>query len=184
MGNFPRYGRAPVQLALWTPEIAAAMKGWMAFPSMDLLKSDGLEVFARRNKDMAQGSLPAGVLHSHLPTDPRELATGGSGTISIKDLVHRHRGEVREVTGSGHWCPYTGKAPATAHHPQLKDLILQQRAPASGGSTELHVRVARVFGRTDLFVAHGHAFTANQLYNVYLSCPVIAQRRQRKSTNQ
>ena len=71
----------------------------VVFPSSSLLQSDGLEVFARRSKNAAAAaeSLPD-VLLSHLPPDPRELATGSrlatgsSATISIKDLTQRHRG--------------------------------------------------------------------------------------------
>ena len=63
--------------AFWSPEIATAMKAWVAFPSLSLLQDDGLEVFARRSKNAAARaeSLPD-VLLSHLPPDPRELATG------------------------------------------------------------------------------------------------------------
>ena len=79
------------------------------------------------------------VLLSHLPPDPRELATGSrlangsSATISIKDLTQRHRGEVRELSSSAYWAPWEGKEPAIACHPQLRGLIMQ-RQPASGGS--------------------------------------------------
>ena len=84
----------------------------MAFPSSDLLQSDGLEVFARRNKDMAHSDCLPGVLLSHLPADPCWLAIGHSGAISIKDLVYRHRAEVRELSGSGYWFPWEGTEPA------------------------------------------------------------------------
>ena len=167
-------------MAVWTPEIAAAMRGWKAFPSSDLLQSDGLEVFARHNKDMAWHSDSLPVLLSHLPADPRALATGSSATISIRELVNRHRGEVRELSGTGYWIPWEGKEPAIAHHPQLRGLIIRQQAPASGGSTGLYMREAKVFSLMDLFHAHGHAFTARELYDVYLSCPFLARRRLRQ----
>ena len=54
--------------------------------------------------------------------------------------------------------------------------------PASGCSTQLYMRVAKVFSLMDLFTAHGSAFTADELYTVYLSCPLIARRRERGST--
>ena len=38
--------------------------------------------------------------------------------------------------------------------------------PASGGSTQLYIRVAKVFSLMDLFTAHGSAFTAAELYKV------------------
>ena len=155
----------------------------MAFPSSDLLQSDGLEVFARRNKDEAHSDCLPGVLLSHLPADPR-----GFGAISIQDLVSRHRGEVRELSGSGYWFPWEGKEPARATHQQLKDLIMWKEVlasggAASGGTTRPQVRVAKVFGLMDLFVALGHGFTAEKLYEVYLSCPLIARRRLRGCTS-
>ena len=73
------------------------------------------------------------VLLSHLPPDPRELATGSSTTISIKNLTQRHRGEVRELSSSAYWSPWVGKVPVSACHPQLIGLITQWQ-PASGGS--------------------------------------------------
>ena len=165
----------------------------VVFPSSSLLQSDGLEVFARRSKNAAAAaeSLPD-VLLSHLPPDPRELAigsrlsTGSSATISIKDLTQRHRGEVRELSSSAYWSPWEGKVPASARHPQLIGLIMQwqpasggsepasdsrQRQPASGGSeaafgcsTQLYMRVAKVFSLMDLFTGLGAAFTADALY--------------------
>ena len=143
------------------------MKAWVALPSWSLLQDDGLEVFARRSKNAAAAaeSLPD-VLLSHLPPDPRELATGSrlatgsSATISINDLTQRHRGEVRELSSSAYWVPWEGNEPAIARHPQLRGLIMQRQPasggsePASGCSVQLYMRVAKVFSLMDLFTAH------------------------------
>ena len=52
-------------------------EGMGGVPELETLQSDGLEVFARRSKNAAAAAeyLPD-VLLSHLPPDPRELATG------------------------------------------------------------------------------------------------------------
>ena len=189
--------------AFWSPKIATAMKAWVAFPSWSLLQDDGLEVFARRSKNVAARaeSLPD-VLLSHLPPDPRELAIGRSATISIKNLTQRHRGEVRELSSSAYWSLWGGKVPVRAYHPQLIGLIMQwqpasggsepasdsrQRQPAPGGSEpawgcnmQLYMRVAKVFSLMDLFAGLGAAFTADALYKFYLRCPLIARRRKRR----
>ena len=190
----------PCELAIWPAEVAKALAAWKAFPSSDLLEEDGLEAFALRSVALAQGSLPR-VLLTELPLDPsRQIvnlqprpasggtsgnnggrpAAGGKGgnndRMSITDLAARHRGEVRELHG-GQWVHMekAEKEAKAAQHPQLVGLITQ----ASGCGCSL--RVSRVFSLMDLFVAHGDSFTAKELYEVYLSCPLIARRRKRLS---
>ena len=94
----------PIQLTVWTRELVDALEAWEAFPSAQLLHSDGLEVFARRSKTLAQKSAThPEILLSHMPDDPSKLATGSSGIISIVDLVQRHRGEVRQLVKGAYW---------------------------------------------------------------------------------
>ena len=53
-------------------------------------------------------------------------------------------------------------------------------AAGSWGKTgELEIRVARVFGLADLFLALGEDFTAAGLYQYYQTCRFIATRRSR-----
>ena len=147
--------------------MTAALEEWPAFSSKDLLWHGGLEEFARRsyNAAAAAESLPD-VLLSHLPPDPRKLARGKTGPISIKELVQRHRGEVRELSSTARWSPRRGKLPATARHQQLEGLLTQKQP-----GDKYHMRVAKVFSLMDLFSAHGSKFSAAELYEVYKSCP-------------
>ena len=116
-------------------------------------------------------------------------ATGG--TIEgawqfIKELCNRHRGEVRELTGT--WEQFDGPLPHQMLNPQFHgsfiresgEMALQGLAPGSCCKTgELEVRVARVCGLVDLFLALGEEFTAAELYQYYQTCRVIATRRSR-----
>ena len=126
-------------------------------------------------------------------------ATGGAGDMPatggaqeeawklIKDLCLRHRGEVREL--SGNWQEFDGPVPREVLNPQFNGSFVRvSGALATTGQLaagiwprrgELEIRHARVFSLADLFVAFGEWFTAAELYAFYVSCRVIAMRRQR-----
>ena len=117
-------------------------------------------------------------------------ATGGSTQEAwefIKELCMRNRGEVRELRD--HWEEFDGPLPIEMLNPQFNgsfirvsgEMAMQGKlAAGSWGKTgELEIRVARVFGIADLFLALGEDFTAAELYQYYQTCRVIATRRSR-----
>ena len=121
-----------------------------------------------------------------------EPATGGAEGAEeawgfIRDLCLRHRGEVRELRGR--WAEFDGPLPREMLNPQFNgsfvrvsgQMALQGRlaAGSQGSRGELEVRKARVFGLADLFYEFGERYTARELYEFWMTCRVIAQRRSR-----
>ena len=106
--------------------------------------------------------------------------------MSIKDAVARHRGEVRELPG-GYWASCEEEPePAARNHPQLKGLISRRASDNASGCFSqasgcragwIQVKVARVCSLMDIFSEFGDKFSAKELYDTYLSFPLIARRR-------
>ena len=108
----------------------------------------------------------------------------------IRELHDRHRGEVRELHGSGYWSSWDdGPLPREVFHTQLRGSFIRvtgelavSGALASGSRFnnsmgQVDVRRAKVFSLGDLFFEFGERYTARELYEYYLSCRVIATRR-------
>ena len=173
---------APVQPAVISEQLADALANWAAFPSSSLFLKGGLDEFARRvageAKEFQDAPPEQWLLQTDLPLDPskkivhlRPASGGASDRMSIKDAVARHRGEVRELPG-GYW-DSCEEEPATTNHPQLEGLISRQ----ASGSLQIQVRVARVCSLMDIFSKFGDKFSAKELYDAYLSFPLIVRRR-------
>ena len=200
----------PRQFLLIACELADDIEGWEAWPSADLLEPDGLATFARRTLNLLQNGLPDAML-VELPQDPRDVAwredgwhirmpaSGGDELDNarkfIRDLCLRHRGEVREVQGSGYWKPWVGALPHSVFNPQFAGSFIRLSgnalgsALASGSSSsssssrfggEVDIRMATVFSLEDLFFQFGENYTAAELYKYFMSCRVIATRKVRR----
>ena len=110
--------------------------------------------------------------------------------LFIRELIRRHRGEVRELRGC--WEPLDGPVPQEMMNPQFDGSFIRPRFAihrgrlASGSwygssprSGTIEIRIARVFGLADLFAALGESFTAAELYTYYNTCRIIAKRQKR-----
>ena len=117
-------------------------------------------------------------------------APGGDSLKTIKSLINKHKGELREW--SGEWkavdapLPYKKDQPGMFHdqfypaHTEDQDAIstvLTQ--PASGGNTGHSVRVAITFGLADLFYDYGDKFNAGELYQLYKKLRVFAHPKEK-----
>ena len=198
-----RYSQQHPQLGgqLLSRDLASDVAEWRAWPSHDLLEPDGLAEFARRNTSLVEeGRLPEHLI-TELPKDPSDNAwreegweyempaTGGDEDAwqFIRDLVLRHRGEIRELRGF--WEVFDDPLPREMLNPQFNgsfvrvsgEMAMQGWLAAGSWSPrgELEVRKARVFGLADLFFAFGESYTAAELYEFYTTCRVIARRRTR-----
>ena len=187
-------------------QLSSDVAKWRAWHSHDLLEDRGLADFADRNRHLLDRGWPhADTLLAELPEDPREVAcrggrvarrelsTGDAWTF-IRDLCQRHRGEVREVQGSGAWNPWEGPLPHEVMNPQFSGSFIRVSgqmamagalagALATGSTTstgEAEVRLAKVYGLADLFYKFGAKYTAAELYSYYTSCKVIAKKRVRR----
>ena len=98
----------------------------------------------------------------------------------IRELCMRHRGEVQELRG--HWEEFDGvpiemlNSLASGSFIRVSGEMAMQGKLAAGswGKTgESEIRVARVFGLADLFLALGASFTAAELYEYYKMCRVV-----------
>ena len=147
---------------------------------------------------MIQGNMLPDAMLVALPADPRDVAwredgwrirTPASGGDALSGLDHsgklirdfclRHRGEVREVQGSGYWKAFDGQLPRQVYNPQFDGNFIRGGTLAYGSSSSTEIRCATVFSLADLFFEFGEKYTAAELYEYYLSCRVIATRRTR-----
>ena len=205
-----------------------ASGAWAAVPSCQVLQ-EGIKGATDRNIHSVNGFLARKDMHylvSDVPEDPSQraalLASGSKSQSSqyymapldkwvyIKDLVTRHRGELRENGGS--WVrqktPFPqdecyfhpqfnlrdksgglGPLPPSDNPPWEPGLVntVLRKGPPEKEDRSYHLRCAKmdrcakVFGLMDLFSAWGHEYTAKELYAYYLSCRIFAHKRQNQN---
>ena len=203
-----------------------ASGAWVAVPSCQVLQ-EGIKGATDRNILSMKVFLARKDMHylvSDVPEDPSQraalLASGSKSQSSqyymppcdkwvyIKDLVTRHRGELRENGGS--WVRQKTPFPQDEcyFHPQfnlrtpcLKDKFgglasgihsdnplerglvntVLRKGPPEKEDRCYYLRCAKVFGLMDLFSAWGHEYTAKELYAYYLSCHIFAHKRQNQN---
>ena len=205
--------------ALWQ-KMLDAIGAWDAFPSCQVLQ-EGIKGAIDRHIHSVNDFLTRKDMHylvSDVPEDPSQraalLAPGNLLQISpyfistwdkwgyIKDLVARHRGELRESRGL--WVRQKTPFPQDEcyFHPQfnlrdksgglgplppsdnppwepgLVNTVLRKGPPEKEDC--YYLRCAKIFGLMDLFSAWGHEYTAKELYAYYMSCRIFAHKCQRR----
>jgi hypothetical protein len=107
------------------------VRQWEAYNSKDLWEhpKQAVEKAARRNIECMKLLQGSGGQHSwwklisHLPEDPgckdKVYESDSDKFGLILDLVKRHRGEIREIIGSGTWVEYAGPCPTPVTAPDM-----------------------------------------------------------------
>ena len=155
--------------------------------------ADGLKDATSRNLDKQRSVFEgADRFHALLQEMPLgEPATGGVWRVeaalkTIKCLLNRHRGELREWHGC--WEPVDAPLPEKHEKPAMwHNQFLPPHAedpgaistvlckPASGGGHS--VRVAIVIGLADLFFDYGEAHSTAELYQLWKQLRIFAHQR-------